>query len=781
MPIERKLTFDNPARVWEEGLPLGNGSIGAMIMGGTRDDTVPLNADTLYAGEPGDTSDPAALPFLQEVRRLLSEGDYAAAQAVCEEHLQGRYTQPYLPLGNLQVRVEGHEQVQDYRRELNLATATATVTYTHNGSNHRRQVIASYPRQLLIFRYETEHPVLNLHISMKSPLQHTVSGEANRIILRGRCPYQTQSFNAEPRYDYDERRGIAFTAMVDIRSEEGTRTNDADGIAIHGARTVEIRFAAASSHRHADHENRCRSTLADADAQPWRALLAEHIADHQQLFNRVQFQLGNATAPAGLTTIQRAAAFHAGAHDPDLPALIFDFGRYLLIACSRPGTQPANLQGLWNPHMNPPWWSNYTTNINTEMNYWPAEVCQLGECHQPLFDMIADLQLTGGRIAQVNYGCRGWTLHHQTDLFRGAHPRGRRHDEPHTGSARWAMWPMGGAWLCTHLWEHYLYTGDTGFLRHAAWPLMKGAAQFLLDWLIEDADGRLVTCPSSSPENVFMAEDGQEHALSIASTMDMGIIRQHFRNCLDTCRLLGVDKQMAAELQIAIDRLFPFQVGRHGQLQEWSVDWDRPEDKHRHVSHLFALHPGHLITDGETPGLFAAARRTLEMRGDDGTGWSKAWKISFWARLRDGDRAWRLLRSAMTPVAPDSTTSYTTGGGIYPNLFCAHPPFQIDGNFGMTAGIAEMLIQSHEVGLGGRNRLRLLPALPSDWTSGSIRGLCARGGFIVDITWINGQLEQARIRSLCGHSAEILYAGRHCVLELPTGETVTLDVNSMTP
>jgi alpha-L-fucosidase 2 len=775
-----QLWYTQPAGAWVEALPLGNGRLGAMVFGGVRTERLQLNEDTLWAGAPRDWNNPNARAALLKVREALFQEDFERANALCKE-MQGPFTQPYLPLGDLCLDFDHVGEPTHYERDLDLTRAVATVRYTVDGMTFTRESFISHPDQVVVMRITCDRPgALTFTARLSSPLHFEVGPKhGNALALEGKAPKHVDPRGHEAedpiRYDPYVGEGMVFGAWLHIQPVGGRLAVQDDGLRVESADGALLLLSAATSFNGPqrspgleglDPSTTCEVDLMRAEEKPYEALLQAHLEDYQRLFHRVSVDLG-VTDATQHPTDTRLARFADG-DDPHLAALFFQYGRYLLIASSRPGTQPANLQGIWNDMVVPPWNSNYTLNINAEMNYWPAEVCNLSECHVPLLRMVEELAENGSATAEVNYGCRGWVAHHNSDLWRQTAPVGRYGE----GDPVWANWPMGGAWLCQHLWEHYVFTGDADFLEGRAYPVMKGAARFCLDWLVEDGQGYLVTAPATSPENKYSLPDGRRLAVSIASTMDLAIIWDLFTHAMAAAEILDVDPDLRAELRVARDRLLPYQIGQHGQLQEWFRDWDDPDDHHRHVSHLFGVYPGHQLTQETAPDLVDAARRSLELRGDGGTGWSMGWKINLWARFRDGDHAYKMLRNQLQPAGGDETNYMR--GGTYPNLFDAHPPFQIDGNFGATAGIAEMLLQSHRVTADGVRVLHLLPALPSAWPMGSIAGLRARGGFEVAISWAEGAFVEARITSHLGGPCVVQIADRLITLDTEAGQDYEL-------
>jgi alpha-L-fucosidase 2 len=747
------LWYDRPAAQWVEALPLGNGRLGAMVFGGIEQERLQLNEDTLWAGGPYDPVNPEALKNLPEVRRLIADGKFAEAQKLADAKLMGtpRKQPPYQTVGDLLITSAGGRTVSDYRRELDLDTAIATTSYRTWNDTILRETFSSPIDQVIVTRISrksaSDASRLSFTIALQTPQNAKVRTlDDSTLVMAGT--------NGDA---YGIKGALKFEARVKVIPKRGRVTADGSQLHVSGADSVLVLVAISTSYKRFDNVSGNPAALNAAvikvaAAKSYDTLRAAHVAEHQRLFRRVSLDLGTSEA-AQLPTDQRVKNF-ANGKDPALASLYFQYGRYLLISSSRPGTQPANLQGIWNDSLTPPWDSKYTININTQMNYWPAEAANLTECIEPLFKMIDDLTITGARTAQSQYGAGGWMVHHNTDLWRATAP---------IDGAFWGMWPTGGAWLCMHLWDHYLYSGDKAFLAKA-YPKMKGSAQFFLETLVtEPKHGWLVTSPSISPENAHSPGNPSIAAGNVSivagPTMDMQILRDLFSACIESSEILGLDADFRAKLTAARAKLAPNQIGAQGQLQEWMEDWDAraPEQRHRHVSHLYGFFPSSQITLRGTPELAQAVKKSLETRGDKATGWAIAWRINLWARLQDGERTFSILQLLLSP-------DYT-----YPNLFDAHPPFQIDGNFGAISGMIEMLLQTHA------GEIELLPALPKAWPSGSITGLRARGGLAVDIAWKDGALTTAQVTSTADQTVTLRLRDVTKKVTLSAGKPFTWD------
>ncbi|MGG1553407.1 glycoside hydrolase family 95 protein [Paenibacillus ferrarius] len=747
------LWYGKPAAEWVEALAVGNGRLGGMVYGGAMQERIQLNEDTLWSGQPINPKDPnekGGAEYLEEVRRLVFAGNYPEAQDIIEKHMLGQWSESYQSMGELRLEMEGNFEIADFRRELDLRDAVCRTSFTVNGARYLREVFVSAVDQVMVVRITADSPSkVTLLASLDSPLNHGIhKGDRDRIVMNGQAPSHVEPFHvkSENPVIYEEDKGIRFEAQLLALPEGGSVEVHGNRLWVRRADAVTFLLAAATSFNGFDKDPvrngkdpavLCRAWLSQAAGYSYEELLSRHQKDYRELFARVEFEL---TAPGRpeLPTNERILALREGGTDEQLAVLFFHFGRYLLISSSRPGTQPATLQGIWNDRLRPPWSCNYTVNINTQMNYWPAEVCNLAECHTPLFDLLQEISISGKETASAYYRAGGWVCHSGVDLWRRTSPAG--------GLATWAFWPMAGPWLCTHLWEHHRFGGDRTFLEGIAYPIMKEAAVFLLDWLVEDAEGYLVTNPSTSPENTFIGPDGRLAAVSMATTMDNALIREHFSHCIEASALLETDSDFRGALASARDRLRPLRTGRYGQLLEWYEDFTEAEPGHRHVAHLYGLHPGYQIDNYTDSALADACRislqRRLEYEKEDAVGWCFAWLINLFARLEDSDMAHRYLVKLLR--------------NPFPNLFNAHRhpritfyPLTIEANFGATAGIAELLLQSHT------GELRLLPALPAEWPEGRISGLRARGGFTVYLEWSKGRLSRAVIESISGHTCRI--------------------------
>jgi alpha-L-fucosidase 2 len=734
-----KLWYNKPTgSVWEQALPIGNGRLAGMVYSNPERECIKLNEATVWSGGPNRNDSPTALSVLSEVRKLIFEGKNKEAAALAAAKMKTTKINGmcYQPVGNLYLNFPGHDHYENYYRELDLAKAVVTTSYTVNGTVFKREVFTSIPDQVIMIHLTASKPAsLSFMASMFSPQRSAITTKGNDELVLSGISGDKDSVNGM----------VKFQTLVKIKTDGGTIAATDTAIAVNKANEVTVFVSIATNFVNykdlsADQEQRAAAYLNKAQKKSYAQLLNDHVAAYQKYFNRVRLDLGTTDSIKNPTDI-RIAGF-ANDNDPQLAALYFQFGRYLLISSSQPGGQPANLQGIWNDKMNPPWGSKYTINVNTEMNYWPAEETNLSEMAGPLIQMVKELSITGRETAKVMYGADGWVTHHNTDLWRITGPV----DGIYSG-----LWPSGGIWLSRHLWERYLYSGDKAYLQFV-YGTMKGAAQFCLDFLTEEPEHKwLVMSPSLSPENGPRAYGGV--SVDAGVTMDNQLVFELFSNVIRAASVLNTDKELVNKLIAARKRLPPMHIGQYGQLQEWLHDLDNPEDKNRHVSHLFGLYPGNQISPYRTPELFDAARTSLIFRSDISTGWSMGWKVNLWARLLDGNHAFKLIKNQLTPAGLNKGPA-NSGGGTYPNMFDAHPPFQIDGNFGCTAGIAEMLLQSYD------GNIYLLPAIPNEWATGSVSGLKARGGFeIVSMQWKDGRLARVELKSVLGGNCRIRVAG----------------------
>lgn len=781
MHDNKELWYRQPARHWEEALPLGNGRLGAMLYSGVGEDVLMMNEDTLWSGYPKDTLLPDACEHYLKARDLALEKRYEEAEREIEENLTGEFTDSYLPLGNIRMTFPEFEgkQPETYERSLQLGTAEVLSAFSCSGVHVKKEAFISVPDQALFLRITAEAgKTLDFALSTESELKSHCTAEGNRLLLTGIAPsYDAPGYLTEEEpviyKENDAEKGMRFCMMVSVETTGGKVEADGKSILVTGAARAVLRVCARTSFQGFDRhpfldgkkeKEWCRKDMEGAEAADFDEARERHRKEYEALFTSMDFHLE--TPEVREPTDERIRSFYPKGEDIGLYELFFHYGRYLLAASSRSGTQPANLQGIWNAQIRPPWSSNYTVNINTQMNYWPAEICGLSSLHEPLFDLIRELQKTGSRTAAAFYGAGGFVSHHNVDIWRLSTPVGRKG----RGTAGYAFWPMSSGWLCRHLYEHYEYTLDEDFLRETAWPLIREAAVFYRDVLVEDGSGQLVFAPSTSPENHYL-KDGFRGAVTASTAMGTAIIWEVFTECIRCAVILGEEDALTKELREKRERLAPLRIGKDGRILEWNEELAEAEPFHRHISHMYALYPGEQIfpPDGERPELTEAFRKSLESRGDVGTGWSESWKMNAWARLGEGGHVLRLLKEQLKYVPPgeieenSDNFNYVDGGGVYPNLFDAHPPFQIDGNFGTTAAIAELFMQSTA------EIIWLLPALPQDFGSGRIKGIRAKGRVRADISFSAGRLEKAVLYTDTAQERVLYMQGKQEIIHLEPG------------
>ena len=767
-PKKLKLWYNKPAKYFEEALVLGNGTQGATVFGGTDTDKIFLNDLTLWSGEPVDPyMNKDAYKHLPGVREALKQENYKLADSLVRK-IQGKFSESYAPLGTLYLDFQPNQST-NYYRELDLERAIATVNHEVNGNKIKREYFVSHPDKVFVIHLTSQQKNgLNFTVRFNSLLKFSGTSTINHLHFKGVAPVR-----AEPNYVrkkgnpiiFSDDKGTRFSTDVLLQSTDGKVSRTDTSLTLTGATEAVVLVSMATSFNGFD-KNPATQGLDDhaivqkqiqeASVKGIQNLTARHLKDYQTFFNRVSLYLAGTENAPDLPTDDRLRRYAKGESDPYLESLYFQFGRYLLISSSRTKGVPANLQGLWNPHIQPPWSSNYTMNINAEENYWLAENTNLPEMHQSFLSFIENLEKTGRITAKTFYNLPGWTCHHNSDIWAMTNPVG----DFGGGSPSWANWPLGGAWASAHLWEHYLFSQDKKFLAEKAYPLMKGAAEFCLAWLIPDSKGRLITSPSTSPENRFITPTGYKGDTGYGGTADLAMIRELFLDMIQAEKILKKDPAFQKSLEDALAKMLPYQIGAAGNLQEWYFDWADTDPKHRHQSHLYGLYPGTHVTVDQTPTIAAASKKTLEIKGDETTGWSKGWRINLWARLKDGDHAYKMYRELLKYVEPDGVkVNYQRGGGTYPNLFDAHPPFQIDGNFGGSAAVAEMLVQSTP------ELIELLPAVPKAWSSGKVSGLKARGGFEISMQWEGGQVKNVVIKSKNSASVRVRMNGEIKVIK----------------